>query len=52
MMVGPMIVVGFLVWRDGSSTCWTGVDAAECNQINSYIELPHDHNYMPMSDVE
>ena len=53
MMVGPMIAMGFLVWREmASKRCWIGVGGAEYNQINSYTELPHDHNYMPMSDDE
>ena len=53
MMVGPMIVMGFLVWREvASKVCWTFVDGAEYIRINSYTELPHDHNHMPMSDVE
>ena len=53
MMVGPMIVTGFLVWREeASKVCWTCVDGAAYNQINSYTELPHDYNHMPMSDVE
>lgn len=53
MTVGPMIITGFLVWREMAlKTCRTCVEGAEYNRINSYTELPHDDNHMPMSDVE